>query len=43
VSLTNLTLEGGGDGAGMLVRVWLDDDVGVRGFSVDVGGDAAIG
>jgi hypothetical protein len=43
VGPTNLTFEGGGDGAGVLVGVLLDDDAGVGGFSVDVGGDAAIG
>jgi hypothetical protein len=39
VGPTNLTFEGGGDGAGVLVGVWLDDEVGVGGFPVDVGGD----
>jgi hypothetical protein len=43
VAATNLTLEGGGDGAGVLTRVGLDDGVGVRWFLVDVSGDAAVG
>jgi hypothetical protein len=42
VGPTNLTFECGSDGGGVLIRVRLDDDVGVGGLSVDVGGDAAI-
>jgi hypothetical protein len=43
VGATYLTLEGGCDGAGVLIGMGFDDGVGVGWFPVDVGGDAAIG
>jgi hypothetical protein len=42
VSPTDLAFENKSDGVGVLVGLRLDDGVGVGGFPLDVGGDAAI-